>query len=77
MPFFEAQSSAMACSQMRSGMWLLSKMVPTFTVKGLRQGLQKRTPIRVLLPLSAVMRSVPWQRGQTGPFGHSFASTHS
>jgi len=39
MPFFEAHSSAIACSHIRIGIWLSSKMVPTFTVKGLRQSL--------------------------------------
>ena len=39
MPFLLAHSSAIACSHSRMGMWLSSKMVPTFTVKGLRQSL--------------------------------------
>ena len=37
MPFLEEQISWIAASQSRIGIWLASKMVPTLTVKGLRQ----------------------------------------
>ena len=36
MPFLLDDIRKIACSQWRMGMWLASKMVPIFTVKGLR-----------------------------------------
>ena len=63
----------MACNHLLSGTWLLSNTVPTVTVNWRLHPPQRRRPIRP--PLTGVIRSVPPQRGQTGPLGQTVRSS--
>ena len=67
----------MVCSQICSGTCELSNTVPILTVKGLSHERQFHRPARVVLPFERPASPTVPQCGQTGPFGHSRASTYS
>src|SRR5262249_45532390 len=54
-----------------------SNTVPILTVKGLSQARQFQRPGRVVLPFEREASPTVPQCGQTGPSGHSRASTYS
>src|SRR5450631_3929721 len=55
-------------------MWLDSKTVQTVARNCSLHCRQRLRPGRAVLPPTTVIRSMPPQCGQTGPFGHTMAS---